>query len=59
MRLGNVRKQSREIGIWKKMIAAAQEEVWPHVKPSDPKMEQYKHDDAYREKGLVSCPTGG
>jgi hypothetical protein len=29
---------------WKKVIAAGQEEVWLHVKPSDPEMEKYKHD---------------
>jgi hypothetical protein len=36
---------------WKKMIDAGQEEVWLHVKPSDPEMEQYKHDNACRNRG--------
>jgi hypothetical protein len=36
---------------WKKMIDAGQEEVWLHVKPSSPEMEQYKHDNACRNRG--------
>jgi len=36
---------------WKKMIDAGQEEVWLHVKLSDPEMEQYKHDNACRNRG--------
>ena len=35
---------------WKKMIAAGQEEVWLHVKPSNPEMEQYKHGNAGRNR---------
>jgi len=36
---------------WNKMTDAGQEEVWLHVKPSDPEMEQYKHDNACRNRG--------
>ncbi len=32
------------------MIAAVEEEVWLHVKPSDPEMEQYKHGNAGRTR---------
>jgi hypothetical protein len=32
------------------MIAAREEEVWLHVKPSDLEMEQYKHGNADRRK---------
>jgi platelet-activating factor acetylhydrolase len=35
---------------WKKVIAAGQEEVWLHVKPSDPEMEQYKYGNAGKNR---------
>ena len=35
---------------WKNMIAAGQEEVWLHVKPSDPEMEQYKQGNAGKNR---------
>jgi hypothetical protein len=38
------------------MIAAVEEEVWLHVKPSDPEMEQYKHGNA--DKTRTSLAIG-
>ena len=44
---------------WKKKLAAGQEEVWLHVKPSASETEQYEHGNARKNRSLlVDQPEG-